>query len=264
LASLLILLVDDDELSLEIVGLQLAAIGHVVVKATTAAKAIEILAESGPSRFPDAVFTDLQMPDMDGQTLCRNIRKLGLPNLRIFAMSGSRADSNKLHDFDGFCLKPLDLDSLRRALTPRSEPGKEPEKSHKIPPSSVVQMPEPALDAAVLQKLRVLMPPAALDELLLAYVTDTRVRLSQMERFADTNDQAALRSCAHMIKGSAAMTGASRIARIASQLETSEVLPEHQKVLIHELRCACDAIAGTLAREDRIKEAHDHQVPRIG
>jgi HPt (histidine-containing phosphotransfer) domain-containing protein len=125
-------------------------------------------------------------------------------------------------------------------------------------------MPEPSLDATILQKLRVLMMPAALDELLTAFLADTRSRVSQLERFNNTGDQQALRSCAHMIKGSAAMTGASRVARIAAQLETGEISPERQKLLISELRCACDAIAGTLAREERINEAHDHQIPRIG
>ncbi len=255
MASLLVLLVDDDELSLEIAGLQLSAIGHVTEKAASGAQALQYLAEAqrSGSRLPDAIITDMQMPDMDGGTLCKRIHALGIHQPRIFAMSATRLKSDKLRDFDGFLLKPLELDSLRQTLEPQ-----------KMPPSSVVQMPEPALDSTTIQKLRTLMHPDALDELLAAFLADTRGRTTQLERFAETGDTSSLRTCAHMIKGSAAMTGASRVARLASQLETAELSPERQKVLINELRCACDAIAGTLAREERINEAHDHQIPRIG
>ena len=263
MASLLILLVDDDDLALEITGLQLAAIGHSVWKAGSGARALEQLTQAmlASARLPDAILTDMQMPDMNGQTLCRKIRSLGGSPLRVFAMSATRLDDQQLRDFDGFVLKPLNLDSLRGILEPRAEALKFPPASAQTP---TTQTTEPALDATILKKLRVLMPPAALDELLTAYLSDTRTRLTQMERFADTGDYKALRSCAHMIKGSASMAGASRVARIASQLESGEVVPEHQKILFNELRCACDAIEGTLAREDRHKEAHDHQTSRIG
>ena len=259
MAPLLILLVDDDELSLEITGLQLAAIGHSVWKAASGAQALEQLSHAmlASARLPDAILTDMQMPDMDGASLCKRIRTLGGIPLKVFAMSATQLSEDKLRDFDGFVLKPLDLGALRGILEAKPE-------VQKLPPASVVQMPEPALDAAILKKLRVLMPPDALDELLNAYLSDTRIRLTQMERYADTGDYQALRSCAHMIKGSASMAGASRVARIASQLESGEVVPEHQKILFNELRCACDAIEGTLAREDRLKEAHDHQTSRIG
>ncbi len=275
MASLLVLLVDDDDLGLEIAGLQLSAIGHTIVKADSGAKALEILSNAiqTSSRLPDVILTDMQMPDMDGLSLCKKIRTLGttMPGFstRIVAMSATRLQPEKIRGFDGFILKPLDLDSLRQTLASVSEtqkpsPKMAPKAPPKFPPSSVVQMPEPPLDAAILAKLRVLMPPAALDELLTAYLSDTRVRLAQMERFADSGDEKALRSCAHMIKGSASMAGASRVARIASQLESGEVPPERQQVLFNELRCACDAIEGTLARDERFKEAHDHQIPRIG
>jgi CheY-like chemotaxis protein len=269
LASLLILLVDDDELALEITGLQLAAIGHSVWKAPSGARALEQLSQAmlASARLPDAILTDMQMPDMDGASLCKKIRALGGMPLKVFAMSATRLSDDTLRDFDGFVLKPLDLGALRGILEAKLEPQKMPPVSGGQVPvmqMPVLQMPEPALDAAILKKLRVLMPPDALDELLNAYLSDTRIRLTQMERYADTGDYQALRSCAHMIKGSASMAGASRVARIASQLESGEVVPEHQKILFNELRCACDAIEGTLAREDRLKEAHDHQNSRIG
>jgi HPt (histidine-containing phosphotransfer) domain-containing protein len=104
------------------------------------------------------------------------------------------------------------------------------------------------------------MPPDALEELYATYISDTRLRLAQMEQAAAEGDEASVRRCAHMMKGSASMTGAAEISKIAAILESGGVPSEHQKLLFDELRCACDAIEGTLARDARIKEAHDHQI----
>jgi HPt (histidine-containing phosphotransfer) domain-containing protein len=62
-----------------------------------------------------------------------------------------------------------------------------------------------------------------------------------------------------MIKGSAGMTGATAIAWAAALLETGNLAVDEQRTLFDKLRCACDAIEGTLARDARNKEAHDHQ-----
>ena len=259
MSPLSILLVDDDELSLEIASLQLSSMGHRVTTAATGTEAIAILKRAmKDDRLPDAVLTDLQMPDMNGAALCAAIRSLGGRLPAILAMSATRPEDDLLREFDGFVQKPLDVLSLPLAFEPRPR---------KMPPASVTQLPgipDQGLDPVILQKLRILMPPAALNELLTAYLKDTRVRIVQMEDYIASGDDKALRSCAHMIKGSASMAGATRIARMASQLESGEVTTEHQRRLIDELRCACDTIEGTLAREDRRKEAHEHQIPRLG
>ncbi len=257
MASLLVLLVDDDELSLEIAGLQLSALGYVVWKAVGGRQALARLESALRTNepLPDAVITDMQMPGMDGAVLCRKIRELGLHMPRVFAMSASVPASETVADFDGFVLKPLDLKTVRTTLEPGPQTAS---------PAAVVQMPEADLDPIVLQKLRALMPAESLDELLSVYLQDTRLRLAGMDHLVDAGDQAALRSTAHMIKGSASMAGATRVARMASQLEAGQVPVEHQKQIIQELRCACDAIEDTLCREDRRKEAHDQQIPRHG
>lgn len=260
MSPLSILLVDDDELSLEIAALQLASVGHTVTKAATGAEAIAILSRAmQDNTLPDALLTDMQMPDMNGAALCQAIRSMGAKVPAVLAMSATRPSEDHLRDFDGFVQKPLDVLSLPTALELR--PKKMPSAS--VRPLST-QSPEQPLDPVILKKLSVLMPPDALDELLTAYLKDTRTRLVQMDDYVAAGDIKALRSSAHMIKGSASMAGATRVARMASQLETGDVSTEHQRQLIDELRCACDAIEGTLAREDRRKEAHDHKIPRHG
>ena len=66
-----ILLVDDDPISLEILGAQLAARGHEVVSAGNGAEALAALQEHPRIRI---IISDWIMPRMDGLELCRAVR----------------------------------------------------------------------------------------------------------------------------------------------------------------------------------------------
>lgn len=251
----LILLVDDDELSLELMTLILSAEGYGVLSAGTGAEALQQLASADADSLPDLVLTDMQMPDMNGQELCRRIqqhfnRKDGKRPI-VIGMSASRPSREHLRAFDGFVMKPLDPQELHDVLNR--------EVAAAAPNGELAELPADALDTVVLEKLRKLMPAGALDELFTSYLSDTRVRLAEMERSAIAGDQVAVRRSAHMMKGSAAMTGATGMSRIAALLETGNLPLERQRVLFRELHCACDAIEGTLARDARRTEAHDHQ-----
>jgi len=258
MASLRILVVDDDDLSRDLIVLLLSAEGHRVVKTESGPAALHLLATSDQTSMPQVVLTDMQMPGMTGEELCRNIRKcwdrLRGPLPLLIGMSATEATEEQLQEFDAFVGKPLETQSFQKLLAERfSRPPVL--KDEFLPPSADTD----ALDAGVVDKLRKLMPAAALDELFTTYLNDTRERLKHMEAYAAAGDFAEVRRCAHMMKGSAAMTGASGIRRVAALLETTDIPFEQQRALFHELRCACDAIEGTLARDARNKEAHDHQ-----
>jgi CheY-like chemotaxis protein len=261
LATFLILLVDDDDLSRDLIALYLYAEGHRVLKSESGRQALELLAAVGSSAenstMPDVVLTDVQMPEMTGEELCRQVREIrSVGNGRrplLVGMSATQPPEEQLQEFDAFVSKPLDAQAFQKMLLDRLSgvPARkeEPTQAENAAP----------LDAAVVDKLRKLMPPEALNELFTTYLSDTRSRLSQMEAYAAGGDLEEVRRCAHMMKGSAAMTGAAGIRRVAALLETTTIPAEQQRALFDELRCACDAIEGTLARDARNKEAHDHQ-----
>ncbi|WP_299794415.1 response regulator [uncultured Marivita sp.] len=70
-----ILAVDDDEPTLEILGILLARLGFAkMVEAVSAKEAMESIKNS-PIPY-DCILLDMQMPDMDGIELCARLRKL--------------------------------------------------------------------------------------------------------------------------------------------------------------------------------------------
>jgi CheY-like chemotaxis protein/HPt (histidine-containing phosphotransfer) domain-containing protein len=249
--------VDDDELSRELIALLLQSEGHEVIKAASGQEALQLLNSPGgvpEVPIPDVLITDMQMPEMSGPQLCRQVRET--KNARqplLIGMSASMPPEEQLQEFDAFVSKPIDPQSIQKLLADRLA------RSHARVPETELDPAASPLDDTVVDKLRKLMPPAALDELYATYLSDTRQRLAQMEAAAASGDQAEVRRSAHMMKGSAAMTGAAGIRRVAALLESTDIPAEQQRALFHQLRCACDAIEGTLARDARIKEAHDHQ-----
>jgi len=66
-----VLVVDDDKSTLRVLGLRLADAGFSVVTATNGAAALKEIEE----RVPDIVLTDWEMPEVNGLSLCREIRK---------------------------------------------------------------------------------------------------------------------------------------------------------------------------------------------
>ena len=119
-----VLLVDDDAVSLELMALLLAHEGHQVVRAKDAGTALELLSSDKSGR-PDVLLVDLQMPGVSGGQLAEKVRAMGSPGPLLLAMSASEVQRQHLLAFDGFLLKPLAVDDLRRALTPKKR-GRKP------------------------------------------------------------------------------------------------------------------------------------------
>jgi len=109
------LLVEDNEISLEIMKNQLAAMGFAV---DTALSGRQALRNYRGTRY-DLVLTDIEMPDMDGFALVQAIRRLETGNGRrtpILAITAAdfklTADAAAASGFDGHMLKPLDVELL--------------------------------------------------------------------------------------------------------------------------------------------------------
>ncbi|MBW1774830.1 MAG: response regulator [Deltaproteobacteria bacterium] len=114
-----ILLVEDNEINLEIMQSQLLSAGYQV---ETAPNGKEALAKWEKGDY-DVVLTDLEMPEMDGYALVAEIRKNSMGGSKtpiILAITASDFDltEERARDlgFDGYLLKPLDLDALKRKL----------------------------------------------------------------------------------------------------------------------------------------------------
>ena len=65
---------------------------------------------------PDVLLVDLQMPGVSGREVAKQVRAMHGPKPLLLAMSATEVQGEELLGFDGFLLKPLALDDLRRAL----------------------------------------------------------------------------------------------------------------------------------------------------
>ncbi|MGR3200180.1 MAG: PAS domain S-box protein [Paracoccus sp. (in: a-proteobacteria)] len=119
-AGLNILLCEDDVLIRISVADMLADLGHNVVQAGTALKALELL-----SRSPvDLLLTDVGLPDMPGNDLARIARE-GNPGLPlIFATGHSEVPGFALDDRTKLLSKPFDDIALAAAIRAMNLPGR--------------------------------------------------------------------------------------------------------------------------------------------
>jgi CheY-like chemotaxis protein len=238
-----VLLVDDDAVSLELMALLLAHEGHQVVRANDAGTALELLSsdKSGP---PDVLLVDLQMPGVSGGQLAERVRAMGSPGPLLLAMSASEVQRQHLLAFDGFLLKPLAVDDLRRALTPKKrgrKPGVRvvhPGRTEARPPAGQV------LDMTVIKKLLAMMPKEALLELFSACIADTRSCIRDLQNYlmqGGSKDES-VRPLAHRIKGAASMVGAVHLARLAAGLEVGGSKEAATPGVLDDLLNACSEL----------------------
>jgi len=108
-----ILLVEDEEAVRAFAARALASRGYTVHEASTGAEALEVMAEVN-SKI-DLVVSDVVMPEMDGPTLLRELRKTQ-PDLKIIFVSGYAEDAFKKNlpenEQFNFLPKPFSLKQL--------------------------------------------------------------------------------------------------------------------------------------------------------
>ena len=244
-----VLLVDDDAVSLELMAVLLAHEGHQVLRANDAGAALALL-EADKAARPDVLLVDLQMPGVSGGQLAEKVRALEGPEPLLLAMSATEAQRQQLLSFDGFLLKPLVLGDLRKALKPKKRgraPGvrvAHPGRAATAPVNKLAASPSnaPALDMAVVAKLRAMMPVEALHDVVAACIADTRACIDVLQNQISAGDTSTVRQSAHRIKGAAAMIGATHLAGIASELEVGGYKEAATPVVLKDLLNACSEL----------------------
>ena len=106
----LVLIVDDNEMNRKLAGAVLRAAGLRTIEAASGGAGIAIATE----RSPDVMLLDLQLPDMDGTDVARELRKgARTARLRIVAWSARRYVGDRARllaaGFDGYLEKPIDV-----------------------------------------------------------------------------------------------------------------------------------------------------------
>jgi CheY-like chemotaxis protein len=104
-----ILVVDDNVDTALSMALVLRKLGHTVDYVTSGHDALHVARRTSP----EVVLLDLGLPDVDGYSVVRQLRKVrGLEETRIIAITGKAADDNRERSlsmgFDEHFTKPLD------------------------------------------------------------------------------------------------------------------------------------------------------------
>jgi CheY-like chemotaxis protein len=253
-----VLLVDDDAISLELVALLLGHDGHEVIRASNGEAALELLLKllknTAGGALPDVILVDMQMPGVSGREVARKVQVMDGRKPLLLAMSATQVGEEELHGFDGFLLKPMALDDLRRALAlgKRSrglEAGRDRAKrraalSQEAAATDLINPMDSLdpIDKAVLRKLESAMPPAALQELYEVCVADTRSRAGKLKNQVIAGDMTEVPRGGHQIKGAASMVGFTRVARLAASLELGSCKEEDTLHLLDDLLSSCDEL----------------------
>jgi CheY-like chemotaxis protein len=225
-----VLVVDDDEMSRELLSLVLEAQGYAVESADSGDSALAHLRSSHSP--PDLILSDMQMPGTTGSALATELRSVAGDSTVLLAMSGSQPAQDAVSQFDGFLMKPFKVEQLaetvdriqhqREQTPPRraTTPGKlAPIPSASLDPSASAAT-APVLNDRIYEQLARAMLPQQLNEMYSLCINDTRERIQRMRGSAEERDSARLIRDAHAIKGSAGMLGATQLHTMASELET--------------------------------------------
>ena len=110
-------MVDDDERNRRLAGDVLRLAGLRTLEAATGAEALSLAS----AELPDLVLLDLQLPDLDGVAVARELRSdARTAEIPVVALSALRLDGREAWlreaGFDGFLAKPIDVAEFPQAV----------------------------------------------------------------------------------------------------------------------------------------------------
>jgi len=231
-----ILVIDDDDLSRELLTMLLVADGYTVTTAPSGDEALQL-----PISPPDIILTDMQMPGLCGDPLAARLRALHGPATRLIAMSGSDVPPSQRTLYDDFLLKPFAVADLESLL------------AHKpiLTPSTGT----PVLDPTTYNNLLSAMSPKQLTDMFDFCLADAEKRLTRMAQAVATGDDATYRREAHTIKGGFGMLGALELKEIAATMETGGIAADDSNEG-SQLGTLRDQFLAAIPRLRRILVAH--------
>ncbi len=247
-AGAVILLAEDNELNQEIEKELLENMGFEVRVAANGKMALELLQKGDPDDY-SLVFMDLQMPEMDGYTAAREIRKLpkaaGLPIVAMTAdvMPGVK-EKCKAAGMDHVIHKPIDLQEITTTLLRFARKPKKPQQHEK---QSVNRKKSEIEKDILLEKITGLNAAEGLKRmsnnrllyarLLQKFATNTTGFGKKMKNHVTTQDRNALLKELHSLKGVTGNIGATALHEKVKQTEASfrSGWPENAEALLNEL-----------------------------
>ena len=180
----------------------------------------------------DVLFMDIQMPEMDGLTATREIRR-ALPadaQPRIIAMTANAMQGDRERcleaGMDDYLSKPVRVDALFDALE-RHRPGAQSAVEDKNAAEKAdCSTPEcggaSVIEPGTLQRLEALIgeaDPAFIGDLAAEFGTGAHALIGDMRQALKNENAEALRRAAHTLKSSSTIMGAADLSRLCARIE---------------------------------------------
>jgi two-component system, sensor histidine kinase and response regulator len=175
----------------------------------------------------DAIFMDVQMPNVDGLEATRMIRQQehdhGSPPTPIIAITAGALDSDQEQCFaagmDDYLTKPIDVEELDRVLA-KLHSGSEHEVNAGNPsvqPGSSQQRSAPINLSAPLAKLK--CSTEQHHQLVATFSKELRQRLNEISRALEMQEDKLLVRAAHSLRSAAALFEANWVVAVATEIE---------------------------------------------
>ena len=214
-----ILLVEDNALNAAVTRLHMGRMGHSLTVASSAREAYAALARQ---RY-DAVLMDIEMPEIDGITATRAIRRGGEatapvldPGLPIIALTAHAVEDVRQQcldaGMDGFVTKPVNYRTLQSTLDAIRRESGLPAPGNQADPGSEVFSPEAAREAMGISWTQ-------FGSLARASFEEGTRRLTQTVAAVESGNQAGATLAMHTFKATAAALGAYACRQSALELE---------------------------------------------
>jgi CheY-like chemotaxis protein/HPt (histidine-containing phosphotransfer) domain-containing protein len=210
----IVLLIDDDMVSREVMATMLTMSGYLVHTAADGEAALGLLASG--ACIPGVILMDAQMPGLSGLPLIQQLRARS--QARLYVVSASSAPDDIAAASDGFLLKPFAPEALTKLIEEhmaKSQPAKAPG----LDPNEIVVNPK------TLARLYEMMPGPAVRQIFEAIIADLGRRTTALEAAVAQADWPEARRLGHSIKGGASMAGADQVARLGKSIESGAFEP---------------------------------------
>ena len=277
-----ILLAEDNDLNQQVATELLTQAGFTV----DIAKNGQIACAKVTEQTYDAVLMDMQMPEMDGETATREIRKdPQFADLPILAMTANAMEGDRERcleaGMNAHIAKPIDPDDLFTKLLqwipPKSgaapatvEPAITAPPAESVPPSESEGDPLEAIDGLDLRVgLRNVANNRSFYERLLRQFIDgpEAATVTTVREQIATDDSKAAERAAHSLKGVAGTLGASELQSRAQQLESAihsnaDIEP-HLESVDQELSRVIEALKTVFPPEQPEREETASSIPEI-
>ncbi|MFY9935360.1 MAG: PAS domain S-box protein, partial [Silvibacterium sp.] len=224
-----VLLVEDNEINQQVATELLECAGAIVVVANNGGEAVKILTVGDQAPAFDVVFMDLQMPEMDGFTTTKLLRRVPrLHQLPIIAMTAHALVEERQRCLDAgmndHVSKPIDpdrlLSTLLRWAKPRPQQAREAQEPfHPEKASDEVILPEIAGINLADGLKRVAGNRRLYRDLVGQFAAKQGKAAAQISTALESGDHTLAERLAHTVKGVAGNIGITEVQSVAQKLE---------------------------------------------